>query len=448
MKTNVTNEQVIKREENVIAKMQKIPYAPISFEKGDGALLYDYEGKQYIDFLASASSANMGHGNKEIAECVKEQMERLPQYAMAYFTTKEPVEYAEKLISLTGQEDMKVAYALTGSASIDGAIKIARAYTGRMKIISFFESYHGSTYGAISVSALSLNMRRKIGTGIGEVYHFNYPICLRCKYEKKEESCSMECLKEMEYAFSYFLPPEEVAAVIIEPIAGDAGLVVPPQKYVEGLHKICQKHGILLVSDEIQQGLGRTGKWFGIDNFGIKPDLYVLGKSVGGGLPLGVVMGKTEIMEALEAPAHLFSMSGSSVVCAAGLKMVEIFERENMNHQAIEKGAYLRGKLLQMKEKYLVIGDVRGIGLSIGVDLVKDRKTMEKNYEATAKISYTCMDNGLILSFVGHSTLRIQPPLVITYEQLDRATEILESALSDYTEGKIGDDVLEKIKGW
>ena len=159
--------------------MQKIPYAPISFASGDGALLYDYEGKQYIDFLASASSANMGHGNKEIAACVKKQMETLPQYAMAYFTTKEPVAYAEKLISLTGQTDMKVAYALTGSASIDGAIKIARAYTGRTKIISFFESYHGSTYGALSVSALSLNMRKKIGPGIAEVYHFNYPICLR-----------------------------------------------------------------------------------------------------------------------------------------------------------------------------------------------------------------------------------------------------------------------------
>ena len=442
------NHEIVQRESQIIAKTQKIPYAPIAFKSGEGALLYDYEGKEYIDFLSSASSANIGHGNVEIAEAVKKQMEELAQYAMAYFSSEKPVELAEKLGELTGETDMQVAYATTGSASIDGAIKVARAYTGRSKLISFMESYHGSTYGAISVSALSTNMRRKIGPLLSEVVHFNYPICVRCKYGKKEASCHLECLKEIKYAFQHYLPAEEVAAVIMEPIAGDAGLVIPPKRYMQELHKLCKEHGILLISDEIQQGLGRTGKWFAMEHFGIKPDLYVLGKSVGGGLPLGVLIGKAKIMEALEAPGHLFSMSGNSAVCAASLKMFEIYEREELNKASEEKGKYLKEKLEKLMEKYDIIGDVRGLGLSIGVDLVKDRATMEKDYIATAKISYRCIENGLILIFVGQSTLRVQPPLVITYEQLDKAVSILEQAIQDYVDGKIGDEVMESVKGW
>lgn len=442
------NHEIIQRESKIIAKTQKIPYAPIAFKSGKGALLYDYEGKEYIDFLSSASSANIGHGNVEIAEAVKKQMEELAQYAMAYFSSEKPVELAEKLGELTGETDMQVAYATTGSASIDGAIKAARAYTGRSKLISFMESYHGSTYGAISVSALSTNMRRKIGPLLSEVVHFNYPICVRCKYGKKEPTCHLECLQEIKYAFQHYLPAEEVAAVLMEPIAGDAGLVIPPKRYVQELHKLCKEHGILLISDEIQQGLGRTGKWFAMEHFDVKPDLYVLGKSVGGGLPLGVLMGKAKIMEALEAPAHLFSMSGNSAVCAASLKMFEIHEREALNKASEEKGKYLKEKLEKLMEKYDIIGDVRGLGLSIGVDLVKDRATMEKDYIATAKISYRCIENGLILIFVGQSTLRVQPPLVITYEQLDKAVSILEQAIQDYVDGKIGDEVMESVKGW
>lgn len=435
-------------EKGYVAKYQRIPYYPVAFEKGDGALLYDYNGKEYIDFLASASSANLGHGNKEVADAVYEQMQNITQYTCAYFQMKEAMDLAEKLASLTGRPNMQVSYSTTGSEAIDNAIKVARAYTGRTKIVSFTESYHGSTYGSISISALSLNMRRKIGPLLPEVYHINYPDMLRSKYGKDEDKAIEAYLDELRYAFAHYLPPEEVAAVFIEPIAGDMGLVVPPKKYIQELYKLCKENGILFVVDEIQQGMCRTGKWFSYEYFDVEPDLIVCGKSLGGGLPLGAVIGPKEIMESLDSPAHLFTMSGNSTVCVAALKTIEILERENMNQQVVEKGEYLRNKLRQLMDKYEIIGEVRGLGLSIGVDLVTDRKTMEKNYDAAVKISYRSIENGLLMIFVGQNSLRIQPPLVITYEQMDKAVDILDHAIEDYMNGKIGDEIFEYAKGW
>lgn len=445
---NPTNDAILEGEAKFIAPAQKIPYTPVAFERGKGALLYDYAGNEYIDMLSSASSANIGHGNLEIAEAVKSQMEKLAQYTLVYFPMKEPVDLASRLVALCGRDDMEVAFSATGSASIDGAIKFARGFTGRPKIVSFTESYHGSTYGAISVSALSTNMRRKIGPLLPEIYHINYPSCIRCPYGKKECSCGLECLNELRFAFDHYLPPEEVAGVLMEPIAGDAGLIVPPVRYVKALHALCREHGILFISDEIQQGLGRTGRLFAMDHFGVESDMYVLGKSLGAGLPMGAIIGRGDVMRSLGAPAHLFSLSGCSAVCAGTLKMLEIMEREKLNEASAKKGAYLKEKLLSMKEKHEIVGDVRGMALSIGVDLVKNRDTMEKNHEAAAKISYRCMENGVLLTFVGQSTLRVQPPLVITYEQMDRFIEVLDDALCDLKDGKISDDILEQVKGW
>lgn len=441
-------DDILAKQEKYVPKSARIPYIPISFVRGNGALLYDCDGNEYIDFLASASSANIGHGNVEIAEAVREQMTELAQYTTAYFPGKNMVDLAEKVAGMTGRTDMMVSYTCTGSASIDGAIKYARGYTGRPKIVSFSESYHGSTYGAISVSKLSNNMRRKIGPLLPECETFNYPTCLRCRYHQKCETCGLDCLKEIEYAFEHYMPADEVAAFIVEPIAGDAGLIVPPRKFFEGLAQLCRENGILLISDEINQGVGRTGKMFAMDNFGVQCDMYVLGKSFGAGLPLGAVVGRKDVMQALDTPAHLFTMSGNATCCAASLKMLEIMERDHIFEESYRKGCYLKDKFLEMQKKYPVIGDVRGIGLDIGVELVTDHETMRKNYPAAAKVSYYCMKHGLLLTFVGQSSLRVQPPLVITYEELDRAAAIINDALAAYTDGRLGDEILDEMQGW
>lgn len=447
--SKTTSKSIEKKEKQYIAKTQKIPYYPVAFKSGKGAILYDFDGNEYVDFLASAGSANIGHGNKELSEAVKEQMDDLTQYTLAYFNSEPPIRLAEKLVEIApGDNNKKVLYSATGSACIDAAIKLSRAFTGRTKIISLFESYHGSTFGAMSISALSTNMRRKMGPLLSDIYHFNYPACCKCPYSKKEESCSLECVNEIEFAFDHYLPSEEVAAIFIEPIAGDAGIIVPPKKWVKAIRELCDKYGIVLVCDEIQQGMGRTGKWFGIENFDVEADLLVLGKSVGGGLPLGAVVGKTEILESLDAPAHVFTLSGNTTVCVAALKSIEILERENALQNSLVMGDYIKAGFEKLKEKYDIIGDIRGIGLSIGVDIVKGKGSTEKNPDATTKICYRCIQTGLVMIFLGQSTLRVQPPLVITREQVEKAMGIIDSAINDYLNDRIGDEVYEVTQGW
>ena len=439
---NLTNKDICEREKKVLSSIQKLPYCPIAIKSGKGALLYDCDGNEYIDFLSSASSANIGHGNKEITQAVKNQMDKITQYTIAYFTCEPPVILAEKIINLApGDNNKKILYSTNGSESIDAAIKLSKGYTGRNKIISFHGAYHGSTYGSLSISAISLNMRKKIGSLLPDIYHFNYPICIKCPYCKKESECKLECLEEIKSAFRMYLPADEVAAVFFEPVAGDSGIIVPPKRYVENLYKLCKENNILFVVDEIQQSLGRCGYWFSIEHFNIEPDLIVMGKSLGGGLPLGIVIGKSEIMECLNAPAHAFTLSGNATVCVAALKMIEIFERDNIIQQTKEKGSYLMNKLIYLKNKHPnIIRDIRGLGLSIGVDL--------PDKLATKKICYQCIKNGLLLISLGENTLRIQPPLIITEAQLDKSIEILENSINDFIRGKISDDAYIFINGW
>lgn len=443
------NKQISFKEEKHLARSSKLPYHRVAFERGSGALLWDYEGKEYIDFLSSASSANIGHGNEEIAEAVAAQMKRIAQYTGGYFYNKEAAAFAQELIALyPGDFQKKISFGNSGSDSIDGAIKMARGFTGRSKIISLAMSYFGSTYGAMSLSAISLNMRKYVGPHLPEVYHYYFPVCYRCKYDKEAKSCGIKCIREIEDAFELYLPREEVAAIFVEAVAGDAGIIVPPVQYMQALRALCDKNGILLVVDETQQALGRTGKWFSFEHFGIIPDMVILGKSLGGGLPAGAVLGRADVLDYLEAPAHLFTMSGNATVMTAGLKMLEIIKRENLLNRSEVLGGYLKEELLKLQKKYDIIGDVRGLGLSLGVDLVTDRISKNKNKEAAAKICHYCITNGLIIIFFAQSTLRIQPPLVITKEQIDKAVGILDAAFSAYQDKRIETDSTELAIGW
>ena len=431
-----------------VSRAQLIPYLPVTFVRGEGAVLYDENEKRYLDFLASASSANIGHGNPEIARAVYEQMSSLAQYTQAYFPSRPAVELAKKLAELSGRPDMMVAFACTGSASVDGAIKYARGFTGRRKILSFSGSYHGSTYGAISVSNLTNDMRRRIGPLLPDCEVLGYPDCSHCRYGEKRGRCGFGCLKELSYALEHYIPADEVAAVIVEPLAVDGGLVIPSTDYLRGLRELCTENGILLISDEINVGLGRTGKMFAMDHHGVDCDLYVLGKSLGAGLPLGAVIGRREILSCLDTPAHVFTMSGNAACCAASLKMFEIMERDRLFEETVREGRILEERLRRLMDRYAVIGEVRGFGLCWGVELVTDRESMGVNYPAAAKISYYCLKHGLVQIFVARNTLRIQPPLVITDGQLDEALGILEQAFAELDAGRLPDSILEEITGW
>ncbi len=376
-------------------------------------------------------------------------MKKLCQITPAYVYTEKNVELAKKLTEITpGDFPKKVAFGLSGSDSIDGAIKFAKGYTKRNRLISFRGAYHGSTYGAISVSALSLNMRKHIDP-LPDVIHFSYPTCYMCPYGKKDGECNLECLNEIREAFSSYLPAEEVAAVFFEPIAGDAGIICPPKKYVQELYALCKEHGILFVVDEIQQGFGRSGKWFAIEHFDVAPDMIVCGKSIGGGLPMGAVVGRAEILDCLEPPAHLFTLAGNTTVCTAALKSIEIIERDHLLEKATENGAYFLEKLKGLQAKYDIVGDVRGYGLSIALDFVESRaKDMTPNRDATLKVCWNCVKNGVFIIFLGKGSLRIQPPLVITKEQIDTCVDVIEDSIKKLLAGEIPDSVLNEIKGW
>lgn len=444
-----SSKEIIDRDSKIYPGFARIPYYPMVIKKGYGAMIEDFDGNKYIDLLSSASSLNTGHSNPRIIEAMKEQMNHYISYTAAYTFSEPLVKLGEELCEITpGDFDKKVVFGLTGSDANDGMIKIVRAFTGRKKIISYVGSYHGSTYGALSLSALSLNMRRKIGPTLPEIEHIKYPNCYRCPYNCNKDTCSIECLNDFKTALSTYLPADEIAAVVIEPIAGDAGLIVPPTKYIKAIYDLCKANDILFVSEEVQQGFGRTGKWFCIEHFDIVPDMIIMGKSMASGVPLSAIVARSEIMDSLQPPAHLFTMSGNALSCSAAIETIHVIRDENLLQRANDLGMYVQERFKGMQNKYEIIGDVRGLGLSIGVDLVTDRKTKIGNRDAAAKICYRCWEKGVLLIFLADGVLRIQPPLVISKEELKAAIDIIEDAMQEYIDGQIPDDVLQAATGW
>ena len=434
----------VKRDEAVEAKFSRLVYYPLVLKSGQGAMVEDMDGNRYIDLLASGGTINAGHSHPKIVDAVVAQMREYQNYSNPYFYNPRAIELAEKLAAIApGDFPKKVSFGLSGSDANDGAIKLARAYTGRSKIVCFHGAYHGSTFGALSMTNISLNMRRKLGATLPDIYPLPFPNVYRNGAGDAER-----CLKELKAAFGSYLPPEEVAAVITEPIQGDAGIVIPPAAFMQELQAICREHGILLISEEVQQGFMRTGTWFGMENFGVVPDMILLAKAAGGGLPLSAIVGRAEVMDALDPPAHIFTCAANPVCCAAGLALVEILSEPGFREDLLKRSAYLKSLLEGLMDRHPLIGEVRGIGFTIGVEVVKDRQSKEPDRAATAKICHRAWERGAVLVSLGGNVLRIQPPLVISRAEIERAVAIIDAAMSDYENGDIPDSVLETVKGW
>ncbi len=438
---------IVARDERSIAPASRSPYYPFAVESGKGAKLRDADGNEYIDFAAGAASLNTGTCHPRVVSAIKEQAEKLLCYTIGYMYEESAVELAEKLAEITpGSFAKKTAYGLSGSDAIDGAVKFARRHTGRSAIISFKTAYHGSTYGALSASAISLNMRRGIGPMLPGFHHFSYPQCARCAWHEKQANCSLACLEEIKSAFSLYLPPEEVAAAIIEPIGGDIGLVVPPARWVRELAAICRAHGIIFVSDEVQQGMGRTGKWFAIEHFGVEPDMIAIAKSLASGMPLSAIVMRAEIADSLQDPGHSLTLAANAVCCRAALETIKIIEEEKLIEKSVRTGENIKAGLAEMKKSLPSLGEPRGLGLSIALEIVDEDGRPDRR--ACAKICYRCWERGLILTFLSDNVLRIQPPLVITEEETKRALGILRKSIEDYENGLISDEVLAFARGW
>lgn len=449
--TSVTEKtySILERENKYMSFTTRVPYYPLVVDSARGSIVTDIEGNKFIDFLASAAVINTGHNHPKIVEAINNQVNKFVHYTPAYMYHEPHINLAEKLIEITpGDFKKRVAFGLSGSSSVDGAIKAARCYTGKNKIISFFRSYHGTTYGSLSVSGYGVEMRKNIKPLMPDVEFIPYPDCYRCMFNKEQSSCNLACFKYLENLITTVLPKEEIAAIILEPIQGDAGIIIPPKEYYERLLEFCKDNNILIIADEVQTGFGRTGKMFASEHFNLEPDIIVMGKAIASGMPLSAIVARSEIFESWSAPVHFFNTAGNAISCSAAIATIDVIENENLTDNANKQGDYIMQRFETLKHKYNCIGDVRGKGLLIGVDIVKDRTTKERDVNKTAKICWRCWEKGLILAFFSGSVLRIAPPLILSSEEAERAMDIIAEAIYEVEEGLVSDDVLEQIKGW
>ncbi|WP_300623369.1 aminotransferase class III-fold pyridoxal phosphate-dependent enzyme [uncultured Megasphaera sp.] len=432
----------VARDEKVISPCSHLSYFPLVVDSASGDIITDADGNQFIDFLTSASSLNLGSRHPVVIKAIEKQLEKCTQYTAAYTYNIPMIEYAERLTSVyPGGIEAKVCFGNCGSDGNDAAVKFARAYTGRSKIITFENSYHGNTYGSASLSACTTRMRNKMGPFLPGIYHF--------PFYGVSDALKENYVEEIETAFSTHLPPEEVAAVIIEPIQGDGGIHKARPEFIHQLYALCQKHGILFISEEVQQGFFRAGHWFSIEEFGVVPDGIIMGKSLGAGLTLGAFMGRKEIIDCLPAPAHLFTLGGNQIACAAGvaafdyMKSQEFQDILHRNESLIEELSFA----LLHNPNHRCVNFVRGAGMSYAIAITHpDSDTPD--LDGTFKIIYRCYEYGLLLITLAGNILRIQPPLTISEENLRKSYAIIDQAITDYENGMIPDDVLAYRNGW
>lgn len=444
---NERSRAIVNRDKKVSAPCSHLSYFPLAVDSYHGAIITDQDGNHFIDFLSSASSMNLGGCHPVVQEAIKKQIEKMTQYSIAYSYNEETTGYAERLTSAyPGGISAKIAFGICGSDANDAAIKFSRAYTGRTKIIVFQNGYYGNTYGSSSMTTCSEKMHEKMGPFLEEIYPFPF-----FGIDQDDETVEKYATKEMEEAFSSYMPADEVAAMVIEPIQGDGGILPAHPIFMKKLYSLCKKHGILFISEEVQQGLWRTGKCFSIEHYGIIPDGIVMGKSLGAGFPLGAFMARSEIMDCLPAPAHLFTLSGNTIACAAGNAAFDYYKTDEFQSQLKENTAILKEEASALQKKYPdFILFVRGLGMSMGIGIGKKMPdgSFKADEDACFKILYRSYEKGLIVISLAGYILRIQPPLIIKGEEIRKGFSILAESIEEYKGGKISDDVLKNRAGW
>ncbi len=442
------NHKILAKENEAFATAARVKYYDIVINSGRGAILTDVDGNQYIDLLASASSTNTGHCHPKVVKAIQDQAAQIIQYTPAYFANSQAARLAPRLAELAPMSGpTEVVWGNSGSDANDAIIKFARAYTGRQYIVSFTGAYHGSTYGSMTLSSVSLNMARKMGPLLPGVVKVPFPDPWDKLPDESEEQFVDRYFKMFKLPFETYLPVDEVAAILIEPIQGDGGIVKTPPEFMEKIYQFAKENGILFAVDEVNQGMGRTGKWWSIQHFGIEPDLMSVGKSLASGMPLSAVVGRKEIMESLGAPANVYTTAGNPVTTAAANATLDVIQDEHLLERSTKLGEKAKQFFEDEQKKYEFIGDVRMYGLDGGINIVNPQ-TGEGDTAATTRIMYRVFELGAIIISLRGNILRFQPPLVITEEELDRAFEMLDQAFAEEAAGKLNlPDNAEEL-GW
>ncbi len=432
--------EVVERDSRVI--MQSFTrWYPLVIKRGYGSIVEDVDGNRYIDFNAGIAVLNVGHRHPRVVEAIKSQLEKFLHYSLTDFYYEEAVEAAETLVSISPIGDGKVFFTNSGAESIEALVKVARGHFrgSRPYIISFIGGFHGRTYAAMSASASKPVHRRGFYPLVPGFIHVPYPYPYRCPFGKLEpRECGDAVLGYLEdWVLAKLVDPSEVAAILVEPVQGEGGYVVPPDNFLPGLRRLASRHGILLGVDEVQTGFGRTGKWFAVEHWGVEPDLMAVAKAIAAGLPLGALVGRREVMD-LPPGSHANTFGGNPVALAAFKAVVEVMREERLPERAARLGEEALKRLRELGEASSIVGDVRGLGLMIGVELVRDKETREPAPELLELVLQKSFKRGLLVIGAGVSTVRIAPPLTIEEELLHAGLDILESVIREVEREKAG----------
>jgi 4-aminobutyrate aminotransferase len=400
---------------------------PLVISHGRGAEVWDVDGNRFLDFAAGIAVCSTGHAHPQVVGAIKEAAERFLHISSDYWH-EGSVRLAERLAELAPMGEPAMSFlAQSGTEAVEGALKLARYVTGRPRFIGFLGGFHGRTMGSLSFTSSKYTQRKGFFPTMPGVTLVPYPNPYRPLFAGDDQGEAV--LHYVEHVlFAGALPPSEVAAVVVEPIQGEGGYIVPPDGFLPGLRALCDRHGILLVFDEVQSGVGRTGKMFASQHWGVVPDVMTLAKGLGSGLPIGAVVAKRRLMERWTHGAHGNTFGGNPLCCAAALATLDLVEREYASNAAAV-GAYFMERLRDLQSRHEVIGEVRGRGLMIGLELVKGRASRAPFPELAETVLHRAFGNGLILLSCGASTVRFMPPLLITRADVDEAMSILEPSL-------------------
>ena len=404
---------------------------PLVAEKAEGLWIHDPDGNTFLDFTAGIAVCATGHCHPHVVNAIKEQANKLLHMSGTDFYYTSQITLAEKLAHLApGDGSNKVYFGNSGAEAVEAAFKLARWYTKRELNLAFFGAFHGRTMGALSLTASKTIQKKYYNPLIPGITHIPYAYCYRCPYHMSYPECGIECVRWVEDTlFRTTVPPEEVAAIFVEPIQGEGGYIVPPPEFHRELQKIAKKYEILYVADEVQSGMGRTGKMFAMEHFGVVPDIMALAKGIASGMPLGAMVARSDIM-VWEAGSHASTFGGNPVSCSAALATIELLEAELMANAKI-RGEYLMTELRELQKSMECMGDVRGKGLMVGVELVKDRDTKERATDWRNEVIQKAFQKGLLLLGCGENTIRFSPALTVTAEEIDVCLSIFEETLRE-----------------
>jgi 4-aminobutyrate aminotransferase/(S)-3-amino-2-methylpropionate transaminase len=428
-----------KTEDLLRAREENVPRGPFNVTpyfvaEARGAIIKDVEGRQLIDFAGGIGVVNIGHCAKPVVEAIKDQAERFIHTCFHIVMYESYVELARKMNQITpGRFPKKTMFVNSGAEAVENAVKIARYATGRPAIIAFEDAFHGRTLLAVTLTSKVKPYKFGFGPYAPEVYRIPYAYCYRCAFGLEYPSCETRCADYLREVFHTHISAENVAAVIAEPVLGEGGFVVPPDGWHRKIKQICEENGILYVADEVQTGFGRTAKMFGIEHYGVEPDIITTAKSLAGGLPLAGITGKAEIMDAPHVGGLGGTYGGNPLACRAALAVIDTFERENLLGRAEAIGKTVMDRFKRMQEEYKIIGDVRGVGAMVAMELVKDRATKEPARDETGQLVKKCYEKGLVTISAGTygNVMRILMPLVITDSELEKGLAILDESLGE-----------------